>query len=256
MTGLRPSGVGAIALTRVAAVREHVRVTGSQPEAADDEELFERLRTRITSEPLDERLSLPGVDTEGGGQFKPSPAGLCRVYHKHTAEYDRAVARGCLAPAPSAPPPASLEAIRATEAACGVALPRLLARLYGEVANGGFGPAYGLLGVTDRHRDDVGQTLRRWDHAGPAALLAICDWGCGIYSLVDAADPDARMWGYDPNPGPTGDAALFPQPYGLAEWLARWLDGRDQQPWLIEDDAGGWRGATDADYAALDDFAL
>lgn len=229
-------------------------MTGSQPAAADDEVLFARLRARIASEPLDERLGLPGVDGDGGGAFKSTPDGLCRVYHKHTAAYDRAVARGSLAPAPSAPPPASPEAIRATEAACGVALPRLLARLYREVANGGFGPAYGLLGVTTVKVDDFGRTIWRWDHAGPAALLAICDWGCGIYALVDAADPDARMWGFDPNPGPAGDAALYPQPYGLAAWLARWLDGRAQQPWLIEDGAGGWRGATDADYATLVDF--
>jgi hypothetical protein len=230
-------------------------VTASDGEpATDDDVLFAPLRVRIAREPRDERLGLPGVDGDGGGAFRPSPGGLCRVYQKHTAAYDRAAAHGWLAPAPSAPPPASAEAILATEAACGVALPRLLARLYREVANGGFGPAYGLLGVADGHRDDRGRTIWRWDHDGPAALLAICHWGCGIYSLVDASDRGARMWGYDPNPGPADDRALYPQPYGLATWLARWLEGRAHQPWLIEDEAGGWRGATETDYAALDAF--
>lgn len=229
-------------------------MTGSPHQTDNHEALFERLRARIESEPLDERLGLPGLDGGGGGAFRPSAEGLSRVYEKHTVAYDRAATNGWLAPASAPPRPASPEAIRATEVACGIALPPLLTRLYREVANGGFGPAYGLLGVSDGHVDDRQRALWRWKHDGTAALLAICDWGCGIYSLVDAADPDARMWGYDPNPGPTGDAALFPQPYGLAEWLARWLEGRDHQPWLIEDDAGGWRGATDDDYAALDDF--
>ena len=219
---------------------------------ADADALIARLKQRVADEPLDERLGQAGVDEEGVGEFRQIGGVLRRIYPKHTADYARAHARGWLLPAPPAPPPASAAALRATEAACGIALPPLLARLYREVANGGFGPAYGLLGVVDGHRDDVGRTAWRWaDNRGPAVLIAICHWGCGIYSLVDAADPDARMWGYDPNADVADADAVFPQELGLAQWLERWLDGRLHQPWLIEDPVTGrWRGATDDEHAA------
>lgn len=180
-------------------------------DAAAEHALIARLKQRITVAPLDQDV----------GRASPLPS------------------------------PASAAAVRATEAACGIALPRLLTQLYREIANGGFGPAYGLLGVEGGHRDDGRRTVWRWRARRPAALLAICHWGCGIYSLVDASAPDARMWGYDPNPGPTGDDALFPQEYGLAQWLARWLDGALHQPWLVEDPlTGRWRGATDDEFVA------
>jgi hypothetical protein len=58
------------------------------------------------------------------------------------------------------------------------------------------------------------------------------------------------MWGWDPNPGPGDEQALFREPFVLAEWLARWLAGTLTQPLLIEDPVTGqWRGATDEDYA-------
>lgn len=46
---------------------------------------------------------------------------------------------------PPLEPPASDALIHQTEAALGAGLPPLLRRLYAEVANGGFGPGYGLL---------------------------------------------------------------------------------------------------------------
>jgi len=56
------------------------------------------------------------------------------------------------------------------------------------------------------------------------------------------------MWGWDPNPGPTDETALFPSYVGLGGWLEKWIDGRLYQPTLIQDDQTGlWRGATDAE---------
>jgi hypothetical protein len=44
---------------------------------------------------------------------------------------------------------------------------------------------------------------------------------------------------------------VFPQHVGVAEWFAKWLDGRLYQPWLMEDPSTGqWRGATDAEHEA------
>jgi hypothetical protein len=54
----------------------------------------------------------------------------------------------------------------------------------------------------------------------------------------------------DPNPGPVGVNALYPQSLDLADWLGRWVERTLYQPRLIEDaDTGTWRGATDDDYA-------
>lgn len=54
--------------------------------------------------------------------------------------------------------PASAEAVADAERRLGHRLPPLLRRLYREVANGGFGPGYGILGVAGGHPDDLGMT--------------------------------------------------------------------------------------------------
>jgi hypothetical protein len=45
-------------------------------------------------------------------------------------------------------PPATLSAVQCAESLLGAALPDLLRRLDLEVSNGGFGPAYGIVGRT------------------------------------------------------------------------------------------------------------
>ena len=58
--------------------------------------------------------------------------------------------------------------------------------------------------------------------------------------------------GLDPNPAPEGISPLFREPLTLGQWLQRWIEGRLQQPWLLEDpDTGIWRGATEKDWARL-----
>ena len=86
----------------------------------------------------------------------------------------------------------------------------------------------------------------------PYRLLPLCEWGCGICSFIDCSDPEGPVWGWDPKTGAEGERALFPEPFVLAEWLARWLAGTLTQPFLIEDPVTGqWRGATDEDYRRL-----
>jgi hypothetical protein len=53
------------------------------------------------------------------------------------------------------PPPVNRQAVTAAEDRLGFALPSLLARLWAEVANGGFGPGYGLFGLEGGHVDDA-----------------------------------------------------------------------------------------------------
>lgn len=203
---------------------------------------------------LDTISGRPGVDLDGGGMFRPGPHGVMRrVYRRGSRRYAQARARGWIEPLPPLTP-APLDAVVEAESAAGVPLPPLLRRLYLEIGNGGFGPGYGLLGLRGGHtaagaiaitalESDV---RRGWD--GPAIPLLLCDWGCGITSLIDLTD--GQIWGRDPNPAPEGVTRCFPQPMTITDWFGRWLEGTLYQPWLVRDpDTGNWRGATDAEYA-------
>ena len=134
--------------------------------------------------------------------------------------------------------PASPAAVEEAEGLLGRRLPWLPRRLYLEVGNGGFGPGYGILGVRGGHPEIPGDEyhhtavdLYRQARSGsftawgsmPAALLPVCYWGCGIHSLIDCADREARMWAWDPNPAPHDDIgkAVFPQSMTFTEWLVR-----------------------------------
>jgi hypothetical protein len=188
---------------------------------------------------LDEsgRWVVASIDDDGMRQVEP------RGSQAHIA----ALAAGAVDPLPPLVP-ASLEAVDEAERILGHALPPLLRRLYLEVANGGFGPD--VLGVAGGHQDDLGRTAVDMLRQGydPPGLWPVASWGCAIVSYVDCSDPAHRMWGFDPNSG-RGRQSYFPEELTLPEWLARWLDGSLNQPWLIED-GGVWRAATDAEHAA------
>ncbi|MBN1605579.1 MAG: hypothetical protein JW940_03045, partial [Polyangiaceae bacterium] len=139
----------------------------------------------------------------------------------------------------------------------GYPLPPLLRRLYLEVANGGFGPGYGILGLRGGHgvaptgtAIDLYRRFREGEQPPPASLFPVCDWGCAIASFVDCSDSGAAMWGFDPNLVDDNAHALFRQEMGLAEWLQLWIEGRLYQPWVLQDPTTGeWRGATNDEAA-------
>ena len=138
--------------------------------------------------------------------------------------------------------PVSQAALTETEAALGYPILTLLRRLLLEIANGGFGPGYGILSV-----HDALSTHRAFRAGHPTSLLPICDWGCGIVSLVDCSSRDGDMWACDPNPGVEEDT--FREPLTLSGWFERWIEGRLHQPALVEDPATGEvRPAIDADF--------
>ena len=104
--------------------------------------------------------------------------------------------------------PATEEELAAAEKQLGYPLPSLLRALYANVANGGFGPGYGLEGIRGYVRPD--------------RLIALCHWGCGIFSHLDCRSGRV-FWG---EAGP--DAyALRGQAASLYEWLDLWADGED-----------------------------
>lgn len=204
-------------------------------------------------------LGFRSPSTEGGGGFKVLAGGMySRLYTRGSDEYLEAKAAGLIQPLPTPPnPPAGPELVDEAEQAVGWPLPPLLRRLYLEVANGGFGPGYGILGLRGGHglapegtAIERYRLFREWEAAPRPSLFPICDWGCAISTFVDCSDQGAVMWGLDPNPVGDISDALFRQEIGLVESLQLWIEGRLYQPWALQDPGTGeWRGATNDETA-------
>jgi len=124
----------------------------------------------------------------------------------------------------------------------GFRVPALLRRLYREIGNGGFGPGYGLIGMSDGATDDFGRTApeiyeslstrhpKNSAWPWPSRLLPICHWGCAIYSCIDCATLDFPMRIFDPNvrADPSSwDDALFAEARSFEAWIEAWARGED-----------------------------
>ncbi len=186
----------------------------------DPAELFARGRT--TAQDL-RRLRDQGVDDE-----LIAKAG--DIEHRMTTPAARAL-----------PEPATAAALDAAEARLGVALPPVLRRLYLEVANGGFGPGSGIIGIRGGWTTDHGRSIEdlyeemgdsttenpRW--VWPAGLVPFVDHG-GAFGCVDTSTAEGRIVDWDPDDlddrGPDGgwSRAFHEVAPSLATWLERWLD--------------------------------
>ena len=139
-------------------------------------------------------------------------------------------------------PPASENAVAATERRLGFNLPQTLRQIYLEVANGGFGPGYGVIGVEGGFTDDLGHTVadlyesyRRPDPEDPSwqwpeAFLPICHWGCGVYTVVDCGRQPSPVYFADvgvKEPGEEMETILLPHKPSFEAWLGDWLDGKN-----------------------------
>ncbi|MEW2625747.1 SMI1/KNR4 family protein [Streptomyces sp. NPDC048106] len=119
------------------------------------------------------------------------------------------------------PPPATPEAVAEAERIIGFRVPPLLRRLYLDVANGGFGPGRGVLGVRGGNWDGgnfqhIAELYEQGpDPSGriPAGMVLLYDWGCTIWSMADFRDPSGPMWC-------THQGDFWPQGITLAEWIA------------------------------------
>lgn len=124
------------------------------------------------------------------------------------------------------PPPASAEQLGRAESILGVRFPALLRRLLTEVANGGFGPGHGILGVEgitetsitmrfDPNDPDVPDDV----DSVPQGVVWLYDWGDAMFSLLDCRIEPGLMLDY--NEGELRSPGL-----SLAQWFQSWLDGR------------------------------
>lgn len=142
-------------------------------------------------------------------------------------------------------PPATEEQLRETEGILGFPLPPMLRTLYSQLANGGFGPAYGIRGVKGGAPEEAG-TLATWYQiraemltffdlkeaeirpgknfsfdasSWPRSLLALCDLGCGNSIGLDSVSGlvlsiDLLDHGFSLTS--VGDS--------LEQWLQRWIE--------------------------------
>lgn len=164
------------------------------------------------------------------------------------------------------PPAATAGELAEAERRLGFSLHPLLRRLYGEIADGGFGPEYFLLplsgggenngendgeidGESDGESDEEGSgesvvgeygaftavsdgngpRRRIW----PVGVVPILTYGSGMYAGVDCTDPAGAVLLYEPNGGSQDPAeAWFLDCDDLATWLRAWID---DTAWYRED---------------------
>ncbi|MBX9423809.1 SMI1/KNR4 family protein [Streptomyces lateritius] len=159
---------------------------------------------------------------------------------KTSEDLVRRVAAKARATSRALPPVAGAEEVASAEAALGFPLPPLLASLYREVANGGFGPDYQLLPlvgtgrtVLSEYRSERSASAEGGTPYWPAGVLPILDWGCAMYAAVDCHSETAQVLLFEPNAmTDDGATAWFADADSLTAWLETWLTGTG---WYEED---------------------
>ncbi|MFE5080591.1 SMI1/KNR4 family protein [Streptomyces mirabilis] len=157
---------------------------------------------------------------------------------------------------PSLPAPVDAATVTRAEAVLGFTLPPLLAALYLQIGDGGFGPEYGLLPLLDgspsgepaavpqylAHRESGRQDP---DWPWPEGVLPISHWGCGMYACVDCRSPRGTVLLFEPN-ADEADHAWYVDAPDLQAWLDTWLEG------------SGWyeESNDDTDLASWPDFRI
>ena len=144
-------------------------------------------------------------------------------------------------PRPTIRPHATPAEIDAAEAALGFPIPVLLRRLYLEIGNGGFGPAYGLAGVPTIPPSPVtGDIVLLYTELlaapppdenpswhWPPCVVPLIALGCDIWECVDFLNPPYPVVVSDPNEYDwegTLAEQLKPVAASLSDRLETWLN--------------------------------
>jgi hypothetical protein len=133
-------------------------------------------------------------------------------------------------PLATLPAPLSADRIGRAEQQLGFALHPLLAAIYREFANGGFGPDYQLLSLIDGPTSEQAVNLylsRRNGGAGtewawPEGVLPVLTCGCGMYACVDCRSEDGAVLLFEPNPGEP-DLAWYVDAPSLTAWFEAYI---------------------------------
>lgn len=128
-------------------------------------------------------------------------------------------------------PPVSPATLATAERALRFALPTILRRLYTEVANGGFGPGFGLLGIDGGHRDEGRSLVQMYEYlcseGWPSGYLPLADFGCGAWAAIDLATPSEHVVAMD-------EWGVTETPFTLCAWLEAWLADVDLEREMFE----------------------
>lgn len=130
-------------------------------------------------------------------------------------------------------PPATLKQVAATEKALGFPLHETHRELLLRVANGGFGPGYGLLGVGTAPRGETSclATWRRLNGGDtsifPAETAPLWDFGCACWVLVHATSPAGTI-------RYTTSYGVYELQEGICEIMTAWLEGREVYEMLFD----------------------
>jgi len=132
-------------------------------------------------------------------------------------------------------------------------LPPLLRDAYRYVANGGFGPGYGifpLLPASEPTGEESAVGLHTafcsFDPNDPAwswpiNLLPFCDWGCAIRTCVDCSSAEGTVVTFDPNVRGVGEpmsTAFAVTHSSLHGWFSDWIAGVKLWDVMFEPDPG------------------
>jgi hypothetical protein len=144
-------------------------------------------------------------------------------------------------------PPISQATLEAFEQEFGFRLPTFVRRLYTEVADGNYGPNWGInplrqpldidwkeesLSVEgwyqqDRQERAIDRPPDYWPYV-PEPSIRLCEVGCGIQICVDCTSDQGRVFMDDGTASQEWKDCIIPVADSAEEWLAQWLDDK---PW-------------------------
>lgn len=122
--------------------------------------------------------------------------------------------------------PATAESIQAVESKLRFEIPSGLRNCLMQIANGGFGPGYGLIGVgTSGYQSDFGDLAETYkqiesDKASegevwPESILPFCEWGDAMFSCLDRNENVLLL----------REFRLFDQGFSLGQFFDKWING-------------------------------
>ena len=150
--------------------------------------------------------------------------------------------------------PATTQQVSVAKNRLGFSLPPFLVEVYQAVGNGGFDPAFGLIGLPGGYADDAGRSIVERYHAyrlpapndqdqeWPERFVPVCDWGCAIVSCVDCGSGPVVT--FDPaelRSGSPISSCLVQSHSSVAAWLDDWARGVRLWDKMFEDDSDSER---------------
>ena len=138
------------------------------------------------------------------------------------------------------PPPVSSLEFDAFERDSGLKLPPFLRSVYTEIADGGFGPAWGINRLTGdndlsiAHWDRIVQNAKHDDpdQPWPENLIRFCEIGCNMYYGVDITTQFAPVFTVDPTCGSDRhEDWLTKESDSVVEWLHDWAE-KEAPKWI------------------------